>query len=96
MDLLTRGRLSVQNVEEGAWDAINKIANNGYEGLELGRSTKGREKTSKAKKEGEDEEAADLSDEDGEKPKGKRKATGDAQAAGGGGRRTSKRKKAKI
>ncbi|GJJ07051.1 hypothetical protein Clacol_001250 [Clathrus columnatus] len=34
MPLLNRGRLSVQQINKGAWDTISKIATNGFEGLE--------------------------------------------------------------
>lgn len=47
MDLVTRGRLSVQRVEEGAWLAINQLAEKGgWEELDLKPSKKGKEKKS--------------------------------------------------
>lgn len=35
MALLNKGRLSVQRVEKGAWDAIGKIASAGHDGIDL-------------------------------------------------------------
>ncbi|PPQ94808.1 hypothetical protein CVT25_007445 [Psilocybe cyanescens] len=42
MDLVTRGRLSVQRVDEGAWKAINELAKNGgWEDMDLRPGKKG-------------------------------------------------------
>lgn len=77
MELLSKGRLSVQKVAEPAWNAVNKIAKNGYEGYEWGKANKTKDKAkTKAKEQPGDEEEV-------EEPKMKRKSLADTKSKAG-------------
>ena len=52
MALLNRGRLSVQRVEQAAWDAIQTMAEKGGWDEEQAKKTKGRKKQASGDKEG--------------------------------------------
>ena len=74
MALLNRGRLSVQRVEQVAWDAIQTMAEKGGWDEEQTKKTKGRKKQAPGDKEGDN---AGASSKDPVEPKSnprKRKA----------------------
>lgn len=65
MALLNRGRLSVQQVDKEAWDAICKIAANGYEGLEGFSSSVNLKKRKGEAKDAKEEDGDDENDNEG-------------------------------
>ena len=54
MALLNRGRLSVQRVEQGAWDAIQKMADQGGWAEAQPKKARGRKKQAPKDKEDQD------------------------------------------
>ncbi|KIJ57136.1 hypothetical protein M422DRAFT_23239 [Sphaerobolus stellatus SS14] len=96
MELLSKSRLSVQKVEAAAWEAVNKIARNGYAGFQVGKAkatkTKGRAKTKGDEDEEEDERPNDDATAEGGS-KTKRKASADTKADDGERRRSKRVKK---
>lgn len=75
MALLNRGRLSVQRVEQGAWNAIQKMADQGGWAETQPKKARGRKK--QAPEVTEDQDGAESSSKDPDQAKGnsrKRKA----------------------
>lgn len=94
MALLNRGRLSVQRVEQAAWDAIQKMADKGGWGERQTKKTKGRKEQTLG-----DEDDAEPSPKEPVKSKGnfrKRKAQQAEEVEGSVPVRRSTRTRTKV
>lgn len=81
MTLLNRGRLSVQRVEQGAWDAIQKMADQG--GWVETQPKKARSRKKQAPEDTEDQDGAETSSKDSGQAKGSSRKRKAQQAEGG-------------